>query len=357
MNEVRVNELGLKRLCEEILVKASVERAAAKTVADVMLYADMRGVESHGIQWLPIYTKRLTAGGVAARAQATVEADNKATCIVNANNGFGQVAAAKAIEMAIDKAREYGVGAVGVAHSNHMGALGYYALKAAEAGFISIICGNTTPLMAPWGGKGLRLGSNPLCIGIPAGVQYPIIIDMATSASARGKLFIAEKKGKKIPLGWALDSDGQPTDDPQKALKGFLLPMAGPKGYGLALAIDIFGGILTGSLFGKHISSLFGNTDIPQNVGHFVVAINVEHFIDRLRYNSQIELLIEGLREVEPLPSVDKIYLPGEIEYLKYLESKEMGVTVAKKSLSEVEALGRQLEIDPGAYSLYIAEE
>jgi LDH2 family malate/lactate/ureidoglycolate dehydrogenase len=356
MDDVRINELGLKRFCEEILVKGGVERTAAKTVADVMLYADMRGIESHGIQWLPIYMKRLTAGGVAVRSHATVEADNKATCIVNANNGFGQVAAVKAIEMALDKAREYGVGAVGVAHSNHMGALGYYALKAAEAGFISIICGNTTPLMPPWGGKELRLGTNPLCIGVPAGEHYPIIIDMATSASARGKLFIAEKKGEKIPLGWALDSDGQPTDDPQKAIKGFLLPMAGPKGYGLAMAIDVLCGVLTGSLFGKHITSLFGNTDVPQNVGHFVVAINVEHFIDRQYYNSQIELLIEGLREVKPLPSVDKIFLPGEIEYLKYLENKEKGAAVGKKSLNEVEMLGRQLGLDPSEYSLYIVK-
>ena len=132
--------------------------------------------------------------------------------------------------------------------------------------------------------------------------------------------------------------------------------MAGPKGYGLAMAIDVLGGVLTGSLFGKHITSLFGNTSIPQNVGHFVVVVNVEHFIDRSYYNSQIALLIEGLREVEPLSSVDKIYLPGEIEYLKYLENKEKGVAVGKKSLSEVESVGRQMGLDPGDYSLYITK-
>jgi len=352
MDKVRVSESGLQKFCEAILVAAGVEPGAAKTVTDVMLYADMRGVESHGIQWLPIYTKRLVAGGVAAGAQASVESDNKATCIVSANDGFGQVAAKKAVEVAIDKAREYGIAAVGVAHSNHIGAAGYYTLKAAEAGFISIVCCNTTPLMPPWGGKELRLGSNPLSIGIPVGDHYPMIIDMATSAGARGKIFIADKKGEKIPWGWALDSDGQPTDDPKEAIKGFLLPMAGPKGYGLSLAIDVLGGVLTGSLFGKQIPPLFGKPEVPQNVGHFVIVINIEHFIEKSYYNHQIEQLIQGIKEVEPLPAVDRIYLPGEIEYLQYMESKEKGVPVGRKTLDEVEALAGQLGLSPANYLL-----
>ncbi|MDR3561038.1 MAG: Ldh family oxidoreductase [Negativicutes bacterium] len=352
MDQVRINKKGLQKFCEAILVQAGVEAGAAKTVTEVMLYADMRGVESHGIQWLPIYTKRLVAGGVAAGVQPTLETDNKAAGVVSANNGFGQVAAQKAVEVAMAKAREYGVAAVGVSHSNHIGAAGYYTLQAAEAGFISIVCGNTTPLMPPWGGKELRLGSNPLSIGIPVGDQYPIIIDMATSAGARGKIFIAEKKGEKIPWGWALDSEGQPTDDPQKAIKGFLLPMAGPKGYGLSLAIDVLGGVMTGSLFGKHIPPLFGKPEVPQDVGHFIIIINIEHFIGREFYNRQIAALIEGIKEVDTLPSVDKIYLPGEIEYLKYLESEKLGVPVEQKTLNEVEALGRQLGLNPADYSL-----
>ena len=354
MDKILVKELELRKFCTDILVTAGVEPCAAKTVIDVMLYANMRGVESHGIQWLPIYIKRLGAGGVDAKVQATVESDHKATCIVNANNGFGQVAAEKAVKVAIDKAREYGIAAVGVAHSNHIGAVGYYTLKAAEAGFVGIVCGNTTPLMPPWGGKELRLGSNPLSIGLPLANQYPIIIDMATSAGARGKIFIADKEGKKIPWGWALDGDGNPTDDPQEALKGFLLPMAGPKGYGLSLAIDVLGGILTGSLFGKNISSLFNKPEVPQNVGHFVIVINIENFIERSYYNRQMEQLIQGLREVETLPAVDKIYLPGEIEYLQYIESKKKGISVNKKTLEEVEALARHQGLNPASYSLRI---
>ncbi|MDR3577198.1 MAG: Ldh family oxidoreductase [Anaerolineaceae bacterium] len=354
MEKVRVLESGLRNLCEDIFAKAGVECAAAKTVTDVMLYADMRGVESHGVQWIPIYTKRLIAGGIAVEAVPTIDTDSKATCIVNANNGFGQVAADKAISVAIDKARDYGIAGVGVAHSNHIGAAGYYTRKAAQAGFISIVCGNTTPLMPPWGGKELRLGSNPLSIGIPVGDNYPMIIDMATSAGARGKLFIAEKKGEKIPWGWALDSEGRPTDNPTEAIKGFLLPMAGPKGYGLSLAIDVLGGVLTGSLFGKHIPPLFGKPEVPQNVGHFVIAVNIEHFIDKAYYNQQMEKLIEGIKEVDRLPSVDKIYLPGEIEYLQYLENKEKGIPLAPKTLAEIEAAAEQLGLNHAGYALRI---
>ena len=354
MDKVLVKEFELRRICKDILAAAGVEALTAEIVTDVMLYANMRGVESHGVQWLPIYTKRLAAGGVAAKAQVTVELDRKATCLVNAHNGFGQVAAAKAVSVAMEKAREYGIAAVGVAHSNHIGAVGYYTLQAAKAGFISIVCGNTTPLMPPWGGKELRLGSNPLSIGIPRDDHYPVIIDMATSAGARGKLFVAEKEGKKIPWGWALDSKGEPTDDPGKAIKGFLLPMAGPKGYGLSLAIDILGGILTGSLFGKNIASLFSKPSVPQNVGHFVIVINIENFIDKSYYNLQLEQLIQGLKEVQTLPGIDKIYLPGELEYLQYLESREKGLAVSRKTLGEVEALAEQQGLAPETYALRV---
>jgi LDH2 family malate/lactate/ureidoglycolate dehydrogenase len=242
-------------------------------------------------------------------------------------------------------AREHGIAAVGVKNSNHFGIGAYYAMMGLKDDMIAVVCTNTSPLMAPFGGKEAFLGTNPIAIAIPAGDQYPVVLDMATSLVPRGKIEVAARKGEKIPVGWAIDADGRPTQDPAEALKGTLLPMGGPKGYGLALMVDILAGILTEAAFGDNIGSLFGDMDKPQNVGHFMLAIDPSGFRSLDRFKTTMDNLIVSIKNSAPAEGVKELFLPGEIEYLKTKERSENGFTLNPVVVTNLLKLGKEIGI------------
>jgi LDH2 family malate/lactate/ureidoglycolate dehydrogenase len=257
----------------------------------------------------------------------TVIREKAALLLLDAQSGLGQVALARAIEWGIRKATDACVCVVGVRNSNHCGTLGYYTEIATRAGMAAMVMTNGTPLMAPWGGVTLSIGSNPISFGFPAEGD-PVILDMATTAIARGRVFVAANKGAKLPDGIALNKLGEPTTDPKEALEGILLPVGGPKGYGLSLVIDIMAGILTGSNYGQDITSLYGDLEHTQDIGHFAVIISIEDFLPIAEFMSDMQRSRKQLKSSKLAKGFTQIFLPGEIEANALRQNKQHGVVL-----------------------------
>jgi LDH2 family malate/lactate/ureidoglycolate dehydrogenase len=334
----------LKALACKLLEKVGVPKEDALKVADVMVTCDLKGMESHGVRWLDIYLKRLRAGSVNPVTDLKIVREKAAILLLDAQNGLGQVAFSKAVEMGIAKAKDAGSCVVGVRNSNHCGALGYYAEIATKSNMAIMLTSNAASMMAPWGGMTLSLGTNPICYGFP-GDGFPVIIDMATSASARGKVFVALQKGTKLPDGVALNKDGEPTIDPREALEGILLPMCGPKGYGLALMADVMGGIMTGSNFGQNIPSLHGDINHVQNIGHCAVIINIEDFLPATEFIAKMGESKCQLKSSKPAKGFTEIFLPGEIEANTLRQRKQHGAKIGLGTWTNLQEWAEKLKI------------
>lgn len=334
----------LKSFAVKVFESLGIPATDAETTAEILVQADLRGIDSHGVARLPIYVKRLKLGLINKRPDIKVVRDRPGAAVVDGDNGLGQVVGHRAMTLCLEKARQHGVAVVGVKNSNHFGIGAYYAMMALKEDMIGMVGTNTSPLMAPFGGKQPLLGTNPLAIAIPAGSQRPVVLDMATSLVPRGKIEIAARKGEKIPVGWAIDKDGRPTQEPEEALKGTLLPMGGPKGYGLALVLDILCGVLSGAAFGAHTGSLFGDLDRPQNIGHFMLALDVNSFRPLNEFKNTMDSLILSIKSSEPAEGFKELFLPGEIEYTKTEERAQKGIdlnpVVAQNLLNLARDLG-----------------
>ncbi len=329
-------EIAVKKL---LLLNVPDEQAAV--IADSLIEADLRGVSSHGIARLPSYFKRVRAGVMEAVTKVRLISEGPSYILIDGGNGFGQVAAKEGIELAIKKAKSTGVALVGCRNTNHIGMAAYYGKIAAKEKMIGLVLANSSPAMAPWGGKKPMLGTSPLCItapGHPEYYPYPLVLDMATSVVARGKIRLALKEGKEIPLGWALDPEGNPTTDPEKALKGTLLPIGKYKGYGLAFFIDLIAGLLVGSAFNGDVGA---TTDLsrPINSGFMVGAINIDSFIPFVEYLEKIREYIISIKKCPKAPWAKEIYLPGEIEEKIREERLLNGIPIPESVLAEVESL------------------
>ncbi len=341
-NTILVAADALLEACERILQKVGVPEDQARIIAEVIVAADLRGVGSHGVLRLPAYVHRVRAGLMAADTRLRVLRERGATVLLDAQGGFGQVAGVYAMNQAIERARQHGVGFVAVRNANHFGIAAYYTMMALPHRMIGIAATNAAPSMAAWGGTAAVLGTNPISVAIPTGQEVDIVLDMAASVVARGKIRSAASKGERIPLGWALDAEGRPTEDPQAALKGTLLPIGGPKGYGLALVVDALAGVLTGSDYSVHLASLH-DLSRRASVGFVMQAVDVTAFGEWAEYTKDMASLIDGIRNSPRAPGVDRIYLPGEIEWLKEREYRQSGVPVPIKVLKELQELAAEL--------------
>ena len=278
----------------------------ASVVADSLVQADLRGVSSHGVVRVPSYVAGLRDGSINARPSLGVVVDSGSRAVVDGDNGMGQVAAQRATDLAIGLARQYGIGAVGLRRSRHCGAMAYWANQALAADCIGIATTNAGLNMAPSGGRDKIVGNNPVAIAVPTNQSWPFVLDMATSVVAGGKLDVAAIRGEKIPLDWATDAEGRPTDDPAVGRKGLLLPVGGPKGYGLALILDVLSGVLTGARFGGGLG--------PPGSGQFFMAIQVEGLMPVGEFKDRMGQVIDQLHESAHAPGNSRIYVPGEIE-------------------------------------------
>jgi LDH2 family malate/lactate/ureidoglycolate dehydrogenase len=331
----------LIQACERLLIKAGVPADQAAVIAQIIVEADLRGIESHGILRLPTYIHRIQAGTMSASTELVPLYKRGATLLLDAQGGFGQIAAVHAMNEAISRAEIQGTGFVAVRNAGHFGIAAYYAMMALPHMMIGIVSANAAPSMAAWGGTIPLLGTNPICVAIPTGTDVDIVLDMASSIVARGKIRLAASKGQSIPLGWALDANGQPTEDPEAAMEGTLLPIGGPKGYGLALVIDILSGVLTGSSFGSHVAATH-ELDRKASTGFVVQALDITAFL------RDMQSLIAEIRNSPRASGVDKIYLPGEIEWLKKQERVESGIPVPESLLAALKKLAQELDVELG---------
>lgn len=341
-NMVLVAADVLIEACVQILAKIGVPPDQAKMIAEVVVEGDLRGVGSHGMLRLPAYVHRVQAGLMTAATELKVVQERGATVLLDAQGGFGQVAGIHAMNNAIERAKKHGVGIAAVRNTNHFGIAAYYAMMALPHKMIGMVATNAAPSMAAWGGTTAVLGTNPICVAIPTGQDVDIVLDMASSIAARGKIRLAASKGDRIPLGWALDADGRPTEDPEAALKGTLLPIGGPKGYGLSLVVDILAGVLTGSDYGVHLPSVH-DMSRQASVGFVMQAMDITAFADWADYVQDMQSLIGEIRNSPRAQGVDRIFLPGEIEWLKWREGKEAGIPMPVKVLEQIQTLASEL--------------
>jgi LDH2 family malate/lactate/ureidoglycolate dehydrogenase len=341
---VRIQASDLVQACERLLQKVGVPPDEARIIAEIVVEADLRGVESHGLLRLPAYVHRVQAGLMTPKTEVKVVRERTASVLLDAQRGFGQVAGVRAMTQAMERARQHGVGVAAVRNANHFGIAAYYAMMALPHRMIGVVTANAAPSMAAWGGAAPVLGTNPVCIAIPTGGDVDIVLDMASSVVARGKIRLAANKGERIPLGWALDAQGRPTDDPKAALDGTLVPIGGPKGYGLALAIDVLSGVLTGADFGTRLTSVH-DLKQPSSVGFVTQALDISAFADWDDFRRDMQSLVQEILNSPRAPGVERIYLPGEIEWLKRQDRLQNGVPVPASVLAEIQGLAQELGV------------
>jgi LDH2 family malate/lactate/ureidoglycolate dehydrogenase len=335
-----------------LLLAHGVPTKDAATVAACLVRADLRGVDTHGLVRLPGYLDRVRRGLVNAKPALAPQRVTPATAALDGQNGFGFVVATRAMEEAIWMARESGIGIVSVRRSTHFGMAACYVLQALEPGFVSLVFTNASRAMPPWGGREPLLGTSPLAAGAPGGALAPFVLDMSPAVAARGKIRLAEKRGEEIPLGYALDAQGRPTTDPTEALKGVVLPIGGPKGSGLSMLMDIFGGVLSGAGFAGDVADQYKVYDRPQNVGHFFLAMRPDLFVPMAEYRARMDTLVERIRACPKAEGFSEILLPGEIEAREEEKRRKNGIPYGA---AEIEAL-QQEAARVGAAKLAVSE-
>ena len=327
-----------------------VPSADAAVVAQCLLRADLRGVTTHGLMRLPVYTDRLRRRLVSARPDLVVTRTTAATARVDGGNALGFVVAHRAMSEAIALAREAGIGMVGARHSNHFGMAASYVLQATEAGLAAMVFTNASPAMPPWGGREPMLGTSPLAFGVPGPGGRSIVLDMSPSVASRGKIRQAARRGEQIPAGWALDSGGAPTTDPAAALRGVVLPMGGPKGSGLSLFMDIFGGVLTGAAFAGEVGDQYKDLDRAQDVGHLFLALRPDLFVTARELASRVETLAGRIGDGPLAAGFDEILLPGEGEERAEARHRAEGIDYTQGDIELLRAEAERAGVKPLAF-------
>jgi len=312
-----------------------------------MIEANLRGVDTHGTtRQLCIYVRRLQEGVMNPRTEIVVVRENASTVFLDCRNSIGQVGAAHAMRRAIEKATHTGVAVVAVTHSNHYGAAAYWAMQALPHDMIGFSSTNAPATVAPTGGRKPMLGTNPFAVAIPAAEEDPVVLDLATTVVPFGRIQLHAKQNKGLEPGWAFDTDGNPTLDPHAALKGFLAPIGGYKGYGIALAIDLLCGVMTGSSYGAHFPGFLAeNLEDPTDVGSIFAALSVASFIDVDRFKSGIDRAVREIKNSGKAPGVTRIYVPGEIEFETKRQRAVHGIPIPEAVLADFVRLGSDLGI------------
>lgn len=311
---ILVNPQALERFVRHVYIDAGLSDTDAALVANPLVQADLWNHQSHGVLRMPWYWERLRRGSMSRSTRIEVVRDKGAVAVLDAQDGVGQVVAKHAMDLAISKAKMHGVASVAVRNSNHFGTLMYYTRMATQAGCIAFLTSNGGPAMAPWGGaKGKIIGTNPWSIAAPAASRPPIMLDMANTGVARGKIYLARQRREPIPLGWALDAEGAPTTDPEAAINGIILPMAHHKGYAIAALMDVLAGVLSGAQFLGGVNGPY-HYDKRSGVGHFLTVYDIDAFMDRAEFDARMERFITEIKSQPLAQGFDEIFYPGEME-------------------------------------------
>jgi LDH2 family malate/lactate/ureidoglycolate dehydrogenase len=312
---VKIPAVQLVNFVAKLFAATGLPVAAAATVANGLVEADLEGLSSHGVMLADMYIERLQAGSVSKQTAAAIVSERQGAVVLDAANALGQLTGNQAMNLAIDKARQFAAGIVSVRHGFHFGTAGRYARQAAEAGCVGIAMCNTRPLMPAPGGAERVVGNNPLAIAVPTQGEIPIVLDMATSEAAMGKIRMAEKAKEPIPPTWAVTAQGLPTTNPTEAIAGMLLPSGGPKGFGLSFLIDLLCGLLSQGANGAQVRPLYGDFSVPYDCSHLFIAIDVAHFCDLDWFRKQAASAADGIRRGKRTPGVSQLFTPGEPEW------------------------------------------
>jgi LDH2 family malate/lactate/ureidoglycolate dehydrogenase len=334
----------LQAVVTTIFEQVGMESENAATLAESLVFADLRGVHSHGVLRVPEYVEKLTTKGVDPKGKPRIVREFGGCIVVDGGNSMGQIGMRFAMNETIRRADEHGIAAAAIRGSNHSGAMAYFAVQALAHDMIGIATTNALPTMAPWGGMEKIMGINPLGVAIPAGAELPIVHDAAFSGSSHGKIRIHQQKGLPIPQGWALDKHGNPTTDAAAAYDGLLLPIGEFKGVALAMIMGILSSMLSGAAYGTELGNMVDGPRAGQD-GHFVAAIKIAAFEDVERFKARIDKAIREVHEVAKAPGFERTYAPGELEQLREQEYRRQGIPLNDVTLADLRRVARRFNL------------
>ncbi|MEO7726146.1 MAG: Ldh family oxidoreductase [Burkholderiales bacterium] len=342
----RVTAANLQSFIARAFEAIGISASEADSIAELMTRADVNGADGHGVFRLPQYIRRIKGGAVNIKPSIRVERDAPGMALVDGDNGMGHLVMRFATDKAIEKAKTAGTAWVGVKASNHAGPASLYASMPVEHDMIGLYLavGNANHLAA-WGGLDMLLSTNPIAVGVPAGTEPPIVLDMATTVAAYGKVKTSAQRGETMPEGWMIDRQGKPLTDPKRANEGLLLPIGGYKGYGLALVFGLLAGTLNGAAMGRDVVDFNNDDTTTTNTGHVIVAINVAMFRDLPEFKASVDQLVRDIRNSNRLPGVDAVRLPGEQSHAKREERTRLGVPLPAPLRQSLDQLASELKI------------
>jgi L-2-hydroxycarboxylate dehydrogenase (NAD+) len=346
MPESRIPSARVCRFLTTALERIGLPAADAATVAQLMTEAEVQGSDGHGVIRLVPYARRIRAGGINLRPDIRLVKEKAAMALIDGDNGMGHLVMKKATELAIAKARQCGVAWVGSRLSNHAGPASLYARMALPHDMVGMYfaVGNANHL-PPWGGLDMLLSTNPIAVAVPAGEEPPVVLDMATTVAAYGKVKAKAQRGEQMPVGWMMDRQGQPLTDPKRAEEGFLMPIGGYKGYGLSLIVGILAGTLNGAAMGSEVIDFNHDDTTITNTGQAIVAIDPDAFGEIDEFKARVDGLVRELRASERMPGVERIWLPGEQSHASRIANQRDGLALAPALLAQLDTVARDLGI------------
>ena len=348
MSEIKARLEDLEIFIDRAMRALGLPPADAQVVAHLMAQADLQGSDGHGVIRLMHYAKRIRAGGVNVTPTIRIAQERTAMALLDGDNGMGHLVMKQAAEMAIAKAKTCGIAWVGSQYSNHAGPASLYARMALQYNMIGLYfaVGNANHL-PPWGGLDMLLSTNPIAVAVPAGKEAPIVLDMATTVAAYGKVKTKAQRGEMMPEGWMVDRKGQPLLDPKRSDEGFLLPIGGYKGYGLSLVVGLLAGTLNGAAMGGSVIDFNKDTTSVTNTGQAIAVIDPSAFGDLEFFKSQVDALIQDIRNSEKMPGVEKIWLPGEQSEGKRIAYSKSGIPLVSSLHQQLIEEAQRLQIEP----------
>ena len=346
-DQTRVPAAQLAAFIARAFGAAGLPTDDAQTLAGLMVEADLRGADTHGVIRLPLYVRRIRAGGVNAKPNIRVVRERPSAALIDGDNGMGHLVMRRAAALAIEKARATGIGWVGARMSNHAGPAALYVTMPLQHDMIGLYFAvGSSNHLPPWGGSESLLGTNPMAVAVPALEEPPIVLDMAPTVAAYGKVRLKAQRGEAMPVGWMIDREGRPLTDPKRADEGHLLPIGDYKGYGLSLVIGLLAGALNRAAIGREVIDFVRETGKPTNTGQAIAAIAIETFMPAGEFKAAVDRLIRDLRASRRLPGVERIFMPGEQSHAKLLDRRAHGVPMPKSLRESFDAVARDLGVE-----------
>jgi len=348
MSRPPVSSTDLTAFIARCFIASGMPKTDADIAGDLMTKADLMGQDGHGVFRLPMYIRRIQAGGLNVTPSFKTVQDRVATALVDGDNGLGHLVMHHATRLAMEKAEKTGVAWVGARHSNHAGPASLYAMMPLKKDMIGVyIAVGSANHLPPWGGTEMLLSTNPIAIAVPSNRHPPIVLDMATTVAAYGKVKTAAARGETMPEGWMIDRKGAPLTDPKRAAEGFLLPIGGPKGYGLSLVFGILAGTLNGAAFGRGVVDFNADSETVTNTGHLILALDIKAFVDPDTFRDDIDKVWDEMKSSPRLPGFDDIRLPGERLYRVTEERCANGIPLPDALRKQLTELANDLGVDP----------